>query len=125
MSNYVTPEAEATYRCGWRVLRQPPGDLLNFYDTVVIRRGQWKAMMNAEAYDDLDDATFAEYMGQHYRESAFEQLEADLAVLARQVLGEMEQRDGLLIVDGVSYDDVKAALHRYTTAERDRQEAAT
>jgi hypothetical protein len=122
MSNYVTPEAEPAFRCGWRVLRQPPG---NFYDTVVIRRGQWKAMTNAEAYDDLDDATFAECMSRHYRESAFEQLEADLAVLARQVLGEMEQREGLLIVDGVFYDDVKAALHRYTTAERDRQKAAT
>lgn len=114
--------SEPTFRCGWRILRRPPGDLLNFYDTVAIRRGQWKAMMNAEAFDDMSDETFAEYVGRHYRESAFEQLEADLAVLARQILGELEQREGLPVVDGVSCDDVKAALYRYTTAERDRRE---
>lgn len=116
--------SEATFRCGWRVLRRPPDDLLAFYDIVTIRRGQWKAMMNLEMFDAISDETFAEYMRQHYRESAFEQLEADLTVLARQVLGEIEQCEGLLIVDGVSYDDVKAALYRYTTAERDRQESA-
>lgn len=113
---------EATFRCGWRVSRCPPDDMLALPHAVVIRRGQWKAMMDAVTYDYVDDATFAEHMNRYHRESAFEQLEADLAVLARQILGEMEQREGLLAVDGVSYDDVKAALHRYTTAERDRQE---
>ena len=113
--------SETTFRCGWRVSRCLPGDLF-FYDTVTIRRGQWKAMLDAEVFDCMDDEMFAEYMGRHYRETAFEQLEADLAVLARQVLGELEQREGLLIVDGVEHDDVKAALYRYTTAERDRQE---
>lgn len=115
---------ETTFRCGWHVSRRPPGDI-PFYDTVAIRRGQWKAMLDAAIFDYMDDETFAEYMGRHYRESAFDQLEADLMVLARQVLGEMEQGEGLPIVDGVSCDDVKAALHRYTTAERDRQENAT
>lgn len=113
---------EITFRCGWRVSRRPHDDTVALSDMVVIRRGQWKAMMNAATYNYIDDETFAEYMSRHYRESAFEQLEADLAVLARQVLGEMEQHGGLLIVDGVSYDDVKAALYRYTTVERDRRE---
>jgi hypothetical protein len=116
--------SEPTFRCGWRVSRRPPSDLF-FYDAVTIRRGQWKAMLNAVIFDHMDDEAFANYMGRHYRETAFERLEADLAVLARQVLGELEQREGLLIVDGVSHDDVKAALYRYTTAERDRREPAS
>jgi hypothetical protein len=112
---------ETTYRCGWRVSRCLPDGM---YDTVTIRRGQWAATLDAAVFDHMGDEMFAEYMSQHYRESAFEQLEADLAVLARQVLGEMEQHEALPTVDGVPYDDIKAALYRYTTAERDRQEPA-
>lgn len=111
-----------TYRCGWRVSRRPDDGLFHFPVPVKICRGQWQMMMDSFHFDALPDDAFVDIVERTYRESAFEQLEADLAVLARQVLDEMEQREGLLVVDGVSYDDVKAALYRYTTAERDRQE---
>lgn len=114
---------EPTFRCGWRCQRN--GEPLRpdlYQGAVLVRRGEFRIWMPAESFDAMADTDFAAWIRELYRDAVFEQLEADLAVLARQLLGEMEQREGLLIVDGVSFDGVQAALYRYTTAERDRRE---
>ena len=115
--------SETAFRCGWRFRRDFEPLRPDLYQgAVLIRRGEFRVQMPAESFDAMTDTEFTRWIGGLYRDAVFEQLEADLAILARQLIGEMEQREGLLIVDGVEHDDVKAALYRYTTAERDRQE---
>jgi len=115
--------SDPTFRCGWRFRRDCESLRPDLHQgAVLIRRGEFRVQMPAESFDAMADTDFARWIGGLYRDAAFEQLEADLAILARQLIGEMEQREGLLIVDGVEHDDVKAALYRYTAAERDRQE---
>jgi hypothetical protein len=100
---------DPTYRCGWRYRRDsvPRG-----FDMVAVSRGQWHLNMQPFMFDAMTDEEFAKFMIRSYRDTAFEQFEADLGVLARQVRGEMEQRGGLLVKD---------AVRRYEAAERDRR----
>lgn len=113
---------ERTYRCGWRYSRHD-GDMEPFA-RVVIRRGEWQLVMPIEVFDSMPDKSFADYIGHCYRNGAFEHLEADLDVLARQLIGELEAGNGLLATD-VPHDDIKAALYRWQKVQRDMQEPAS
>ncbi len=110
-----------TYRAGWRYERHPASytDLDLGIPRVQIRRGQWKVTIPAHIYDDMTDDAFADFMARQYRETAFDQLQTDLAVLARQLLGQHDLGHGPFVVDGVPHEDLTGALYRYTTAARD------
>lgn len=121
---------EPTYRCGWRYLRSSSldpaafGDNVPFFsDLVEVRRGEWRWRMQAEFFDTISDEQFTAYVTSAYREVIFEHLERDLDILARQLLGELELGNGM-IVTGVPYDDIKAALYRWQKTKRDTQEVA-
>lgn len=73
-------------------------------------------------FDIMSDEQFAEVVGRTYREHTFEHLQRDLDTLARQLIGELDQGNGM-IVTGVPYDDIKAALYRWQKVKRDTEEA--
>lgn len=110
--------SEKTFRCGWRVHRMDDGP---FFRRVVVRRGEWQMVMPIEMFDSMEDADFAYYIRQAYQAAAVDQMERDLDVLARQLIGELEQGNGM-IVTGAPYDDIKAALYRWQKAKRDTEE---
>lgn len=114
------------FRCGWRIIHLPRDDQYPFLGpTVVVRRGQWELRMYPEVFDNMTDEDFADYIGRCYRDAAADHLAADLDVLARQLAGSMEQGNGLPIVTGVRYDEVKDALERWRKTKRDMEEVAT
>lgn len=113
--------SEPTFRCGWRIHRDR-GDRLPFLGEIVtVRRGEFRMQLWPEVFDAMTDEDFAERAARAYREVVFEHLQADLDTLAKQLLGELEQGNGL-IATGVPYDEVKAALYRWDRARRDMQE---
>lgn len=112
---------ERTYRCGWRYDRPAADELRPFdFPMVVIRRGEFRARIRPEMFDAMSDEEFADFIGRMYREHAFEHLQRDLDTLARQLIGELDQGNGM-IVTGVPYDDIKAALYRWQKAKRDTE----
>lgn len=116
--------SEPTYRCGWRYHRPTDEALRNFTgdaSLVQVRRGQWRMFLAVHVFDAMSDEEFAESAFSAYRSIVFERLEADLDVLARQLVGELEQGNGLPVT-GVPYDDVKAVLYRWQKAKRDMEE---
>lgn len=119
--------SEPTYRCGWRVVRPVEIDArldqwgsLQF-PKITVQRGEFRAVMDPRGFDAMSDEEFADWMSRCYREHAFAQLQRDLAILARQLIGELSATDALIETD-VPIDDVKAALYRWQRAERDTQE---
>lgn len=122
--------SEPTYRCGWRVVQPVEidplidqwGDLA--FPKITIRRGEFQAVMDPRGFDEMSDEEFATWMEYGYREHAFVQLQRDLDVLARQLIGEIDAGLGVTVT-GVPYDDVKAALYRWQKAKRDTREPTT
>lgn len=123
-------DQEGTYRCGWRVVQPVEidarldrwGDLQ--FPMLTVRRGEFRAVMDPRSFDAMSDEEFAARMEYGYREHSFKQLQQDLDVLARQLIGELEQGTGM-IVTGVPYDDITAALHRWQKVKRDTEEITT
>lgn len=113
--------SEPTFRCGWRIQRHRDDSLpLYYYNEVIIRRGEWRMQMHAELFDNTTDDMFNEIVTHAYREAAFEHLQRDLDTLAKQLLGDLEQGNGLTVT-GVPYDEVNAALYRWDRARRDME----
>lgn len=112
---------ERAFRCGWRIKRRAGDSWPYPSPAVVIQRGEWQAVMPAQAFDSMGDEEFNNTMDQLYRDATFDHIQRDLDVLARQLLGELEQGNGM-IVTGVFYDDIKAALYRWQKAKRDTKE---
>lgn len=111
---------EPTFRCGWRIQRHRD-DIQPFLGEIVnVRRGEFRMQIWPEVFDAMTDEEFAECAARAYREFAFEHLQRDLDTLAKQLLGELEQGNGLIVTD-VPYDEVKAALYRWDRARRDMQ----
>lgn len=75
------PRHGTFWRCGFRIDRLD--DERFFFDHVRVRKGEWKCLMDSPVFDVMSDEDFADYFGRAYREAVFEQLEADLAVLAK------------------------------------------
>lgn len=113
-----------TFRCGWRIQRDRGLLHPSFYQGVVlVRRGEFRVQMPAEFFDAMADADFVGYINSIYREAVFQQSLADLDVLARQLVGELNATGALAETD-VPVDDVKAVLYRWQKAERDRGASA-
>lgn len=115
----MTDTRQPVFRCGWRVFHDEHLDRV--FGAVQVRRGLWRANLDVHMYEMLSGEQFANLMARQYRETAFEHIEADLDILARQVIGELENGNGLIVVPGVSYDDVIGALKRYEAARKDMQ----
>lgn len=130
MGNHDGTPWKPTFRCGWRYVRASSLDPAVFRDdflfssAVEVRRGEWRWRVRDEHFDGMSDEEFSSRVTWAYREHMFERLQQDLDVLARQLVGELEQRNGM-IVTGVPYDDITAALYRWQKAKRDMPEAAT
>lgn len=112
---------ERTFRCGWRIKGRAVDE--SGFSATIVRRGEWQLMMATPVYDAMGDEDFVDCVSRSYRDWAFERLERDLDTLARQLLAELEQRQGLALTD-VPYSEVKAALYRWQKTKRDVQGAA-
>lgn len=121
---------ERTFRCGWRVVQPVEidarvdrwGDLQ--FPMLTVRRGEFRAVIDPRTFDAMSDEEFVEAMEYGYRKHAFDQMQQDLDVLARQLIGELDQGSGMLVT-GVPYDDITAALYRWQKVKRDTEETAT
>jgi hypothetical protein len=114
--------SEPTFRCGWRIQRElEPWRPDIFHGAVFVRRGEFRMQMPAEFFDATADTDFADYISRAYRDVMFQQLQADLDVLARQLIGELNATGELAKTD-VPVDDVKDALYRWQRAELDMEE---
>lgn len=115
-----------TFRCGWRIQRSHDRLRPDLYQgDVLIRRGEFRVQIPAEFFDAMTDADFAGYITSVCRGAVFEQIQADLDVLARSLVVAFGGDYEVLRSEAPSESDVKAALYRWQKAKRDMQEAGT